>query len=69
MELVLSGRRMDAAQAQRLGIVNRVTKADEWLAGALEVRTAAQRLHAAGRLDGLAPCQLVVEAAPERLEL
>src|SRR5436305_11244317 len=34
-----------------------------------EARQAADRLQAAGQLQDLAPCQLVIEAAPERLEL
>jgi enoyl-CoA hydratase/carnithine racemase len=44
MELVLTGRRFDAAEAQRLGIVNTVTKKREWLDAALELaRTIASR--------------------------
>ncbi len=34
-----------------------------------DAAAAADRLQAAGSLDGLAPCELVIEAAPERLEL
>ncbi|HEV2997803.1 MAG TPA: 3-hydroxyacyl-CoA dehydrogenase [Solirubrobacteraceae bacterium] len=34
-----------------------------------EARAAAERLEAVESLDGLAPCELVIEAAPERLEL
>jgi enoyl-CoA hydratase/carnithine racemase len=37
MELVLTGRRIDAAEAERLGIVNRVAKRAEWLDSALEL--------------------------------
>jgi len=37
MELVLTGRRIDAAEAQRLGLVNEVTPAGEWLERALEL--------------------------------
>ncbi len=35
MELVLTGRRFDAAEAQRMGLVNKVTKKHEWLDEAL----------------------------------
>jgi enoyl-CoA hydratase/carnithine racemase len=37
MELVLTGRRIDAAEAARLGIVNEVTSSGEWLDRALEL--------------------------------
>ena len=37
MELVLTGRRIDAAEAQRIGIVNQVTAANDWLAKAVEL--------------------------------
>ena len=37
MELVLTGRRIDAAEAAMLGIVNRVVKPREWLDSALEL--------------------------------
>jgi enoyl-CoA hydratase/carnithine racemase len=37
MELVLTGRRIDAAEAERLGIVNRVAPRDAWLDYALEL--------------------------------
>jgi enoyl-CoA hydratase/carnithine racemase len=37
MELVLTGRRIDAAEAERLGIVNRVAPSKEWLDSALEL--------------------------------
>jgi enoyl-CoA hydratase/carnithine racemase len=37
MELVLTGRRIGAAEAERLGIVNRVAPADAWLDAAVEL--------------------------------
>jgi enoyl-CoA hydratase/carnithine racemase len=37
MEIVLTGRRIGAAEAQQLGIVNRVAPANEWLDAALEL--------------------------------
>ena len=37
MELVLTGRRIDAPEAHRLGIVNQVTSKKEWLAKAIEL--------------------------------
>ena len=37
MELVLTGRRIDAGEAQALGLVNRVTSPFEWLDSALEL--------------------------------
>ena len=37
MELVLTGRRIDAHEAARLGVVNAVVKKREWLDGALEL--------------------------------
>ena len=37
MELVLTGRRITALEAQEMGLVNRVSKAREWLADALEL--------------------------------
>jgi len=37
MELVLTGRRIDAAEAAALGVVNRVAKPREWLDAALEL--------------------------------
>jgi enoyl-CoA hydratase/carnithine racemase len=39
MELVLTGRRIDAAEAHRLGIVNQVAPRKEWLDAALELAT------------------------------
>jgi len=41
MDLVLTGRRIDAAEAERIGIVNQVAPADGWLGAALEL---AQRI-------------------------
>jgi enoyl-CoA hydratase/carnithine racemase len=37
MELVLTGRRIDAAEAERLGIVNRVAPPGDWLEAAMEL--------------------------------
>jgi enoyl-CoA hydratase/carnithine racemase len=37
MELVLTGRRIDAREAERMGVVNEVSPAGEWLSRALEV--------------------------------
>jgi enoyl-CoA hydratase/carnithine racemase len=37
MELVLTGRRIDAREAERLGIVNRVAPRDAWLDAAVEL--------------------------------
>jgi enoyl-CoA hydratase/carnithine racemase len=37
MDLVLTGRRIDAREAERLGLVNAVTPEGEWLEGALEL--------------------------------
>jgi enoyl-CoA hydratase/carnithine racemase len=51
MELVLTGRRFDAAEAQRLGIVNEVTGKREWLEAAIELaRRVARRPPLAARL-------------------
>jgi enoyl-CoA hydratase/carnithine racemase len=37
MELVLTGRRIDAGEAHSLGLVNQVTKSKEWLSKAVEL--------------------------------
>ncbi len=37
MELVLTGRRFNAEEAKRLGIVNKISKRDEWLTDAMEL--------------------------------
>ena len=51
MELVLTGRRFDAAEAERMGIVNVVTKKREWLDTALDLaRRIASRPPIATRL-------------------
>jgi enoyl-CoA hydratase/carnithine racemase len=51
MELVLTGRRIDAAEAERLGLVNEVTGKGEWLDQALELaRRIARRPPIAARL-------------------
>ena len=51
MELVLTGRRFDAAEAERLGIVNEVHKKRGWLEGALDLaRRVAERPPIAVRL-------------------
>jgi enoyl-CoA hydratase/carnithine racemase len=52
MELVLTGRRFDAAEAERMGIVNQVVpKKEDWLEAALELaRTVAKRPPLAARL-------------------
>jgi enoyl-CoA hydratase/carnithine racemase len=51
MELVLTGRRIDAAEAARLGIVNEVVGGGEWLDRALELaRRIARRPPIAARL-------------------
>ena len=59
MELVLTGRRIDAAEALQLGIVNQVAPAKGWLDAALELATrdreppAARRpVRQAGRAGG-----------------
>ena len=43
MELVLTGRRIPAAEALELGIVNRVAPADSWLEAALELADVVSR--------------------------
>jgi enoyl-CoA hydratase/carnithine racemase len=51
MDLVLTGRRIDAAEAHRVGIVNEVAPAGEWLERALELaRRVARRPPIAARL-------------------
>jgi len=51
MELVLTGRRIDAAEAQALGLVNRVAGGGRWLEEAMDLaRTVAQRPPIAARL-------------------
>lgn len=51
MELVLTGRRFDALEAESLGLVNRVTKKKEWLEQAMELaQTVARRPPLAARL-------------------
>ena len=51
MELVLTGRRIEALEAERLGIVNRVASRDGWLDAALELaRVVASRPPIAVRL-------------------
>ncbi len=49
MELVLTGRRFDAREAERLGLVNLVVEKREWLDAALELATA-DRIAPAARL-------------------
>ncbi len=51
MELVLTGRRFDALEAEQLGLVNRVTKKKDWLEAAIELaQTVARRPPLAARL-------------------
>jgi enoyl-CoA hydratase/carnithine racemase len=51
MELVLTGRRFDAHEAERMGLVNQVTGKGEWLEAALELaRRIAKRPPLAARL-------------------
>jgi enoyl-CoA hydratase/carnithine racemase len=51
MELVLTGRRIEAAEAHELGIVTRLAPADGWLDAALELAaTVAERPPLAVRL-------------------
>jgi len=51
MELVLTGRRIEAREARELGLVNKVVEADRWLEGAMELaRTVAERPPIAARL-------------------
>jgi enoyl-CoA hydratase/carnithine racemase len=37
MELILTGRRFDALEAEQMGLVNKVTKKKAWLTDALEL--------------------------------
>jgi enoyl-CoA hydratase/carnithine racemase len=63
MELVLTGRRFDAAEAERMGIVNAVTRKGEWLESAMELATRiARRPPLAARLAKQAV--LAAEEAP-----
>jgi enoyl-CoA hydratase/carnithine racemase len=63
MELVLTGRRFDAAEAERMGIVNAVTRKGEWLESAMELATRiASRPPLAARLAKQAV--LAAEEAP-----
>jgi enoyl-CoA hydratase/carnithine racemase len=51
MELILTGRRIDAVEAHRIGIVNQVTKKKEWLDRAVELaEVVARRPPIAARL-------------------
>jgi enoyl-CoA hydratase/carnithine racemase len=51
MELVLTGRRIEASEALELGLVNKVVEAERWLEEALELaRTVAERPPIAARL-------------------
>jgi enoyl-CoA hydratase/carnithine racemase len=51
MELVLTGRRIDAQEAWRLGIVNQIAKKKEWLSSAIELaQVVARRPPIAARL-------------------
>ena len=43
MELVLTGRRISALEAQQMGLVNKVSKSKEWLTDALELAAVVAR--------------------------
>ena len=43
MELLLTGKRIDAAEAERLGLVNQVSKRKQWLADAMELAAVVAR--------------------------
>ena len=61
MELVLTGRRIDAQEAYRLGIVNQIAKRKQWLSAAIELaEVVARRPPIAARLGKQA-----VQAADE----
>jgi enoyl-CoA hydratase/carnithine racemase len=61
MELILTGRRIDAAEAHRIGLVNEVAPASEWLDAAIELaRRVARRPPIAVRL-----AKQAVQAADE----
>ena len=65
MELVLTGRRFDALEAQALGLVNLVSKKKDWLEDAMELaQTVARRPPIAARL-----AKQAVLAAEEALAL
>ena len=52
MELVLTGRRIAAAEAQQLGIVNQVAPPNGWLDAAMELAGVVARAPAARRAAG-----------------
>jgi enoyl-CoA hydratase/carnithine racemase len=68
MELVLTGRRIEAEEAHRMGLVNRVAPADRWLAQAVELaQVVARRAPIATRLAKQAV--LAADEAPLRAGL